>query len=215
MSQITMPYLQRLLVGLMLFSPAIYALATPEQVARGKVKGFTGPADVELTGDYLTATFCYCEYPPRIEEYIGLTHYYQFEYYNTHLDTTFILNSTCPQDYVGYDFGCVPPARGQHVLAGYTMDEKCRTWHGEHDDKFCYQAWSSQGDDYIYFNDQKRGLGQMGSQGPVWKHKMEAEKVCEGMCRESMDAELFRDDDYLPSHQVVWTDLDDMCDHCR
>ena len=45
-SQFTMPYLQKFLAGLMLFSPAIYAIATPDQAELGKVKGFTGPAHV-------------------------------------------------------------------------------------------------------------------------------------------------------------------------
>ena len=44
-----MPYLQKLLAGLMVFAPAVYAIATPAQAQGGKVRGFTGPADVELT----------------------------------------------------------------------------------------------------------------------------------------------------------------------
>lgn len=45
-----MPCLQKLLAGLMLFSPAAHALATPEQALEGKIRGFTGSADVtELT----------------------------------------------------------------------------------------------------------------------------------------------------------------------
>lgn len=42
---ITMLFLKKPIAGLTLFSPAAYALATPEQVAMGIVKGFTGPAD--------------------------------------------------------------------------------------------------------------------------------------------------------------------------
>lgn len=47
-----MPILQKLLVALML-SLAIYGLATPEQAADGRVRGFTGPADVALTCVFL------------------------------------------------------------------------------------------------------------------------------------------------------------------
>lgn len=41
-----MPYLQKLLAGLMLFAPATYALASGDQAALGKIRGFTGPMDV-------------------------------------------------------------------------------------------------------------------------------------------------------------------------
>lgn len=44
-----MPSFQKFLAGLMLFSPAVYCLANYEQAQAGKVKGFTGPVDVELT----------------------------------------------------------------------------------------------------------------------------------------------------------------------
>ena len=39
--------LQRVLAGLMLFFPAIYALATPDEAAIGKVRGFTGPVNAK------------------------------------------------------------------------------------------------------------------------------------------------------------------------
>ncbi|KAL9131258.1 MAG: hypothetical protein Q9175_006809, partial [Cornicularia normoerica] len=212
-----MPCLQKLLLlaGLMLFAPATYAIATPEQAAGGKVRGFTGTADVEVTGDYLTSTFCYCEYPPKVEEFTGLAHYYQIEYYNFHLNTTFILTSNCPQDNIVNGINCVPSGKN-HVLAGDTMEYKtCRTWPGylavqdfrrEHDDRLCYKPRRHHGDDFIYFNKQKRNLGQDGGQGPVWQDKMESEKVCEGMCR-NMDAVLLKDENYTPSHQVMWTEM--------
>lgn len=154
-----------------------------------------------------------------IEEVMGLAHYYQFEYYNIHLNATFILTSSCPKDEIGLAgaVDCVPPAGGLHVLTGDTMFEECRKWEGSqlfydkaklHDDEFCYKPHLHHGDDYIKFNKQKRNLGQHGSQGPVWKHKMETEKVCEGLCRVHLDADLLRDDvNYFPSHQVIWNDL--------
>lgn len=48
-----MLFLQKFLTVLMLFFPAAYGLATPEQALGGRVTGFTGPADVELTYVFL------------------------------------------------------------------------------------------------------------------------------------------------------------------
>ena len=61
-------------------------------------------------GDFLTSTYCYCEYPAEIEDFAGLAHYYQIEYYNFHLNVTFILTSTCPKEDFGVD--CVPSKGG-------------------------------------------------------------------------------------------------------
>ena len=150
---------------------------------------------------------------------MGLGHYYQFDYYNIHLNTTFILTESCPKDNVGKNWarGCVPTAGGLHVLSGHTMFDECRTWEGSeffyqkgkpHDDKFCYKSQNHHGDDYIKFNKQKRRLGEYGGQNPVWKDKMEAEKVCEDLCRVNLNADLFKDDvNYVPNHQVIWEDL--------
>ncbi len=49
MSQITMQCLQKLLAGVLLFSAAANAVATADEAAIGKVKGYTGPADTNLT----------------------------------------------------------------------------------------------------------------------------------------------------------------------
>lgn len=50
-----MPSFQDFLAALMLFFPAVYALANYEQAQAGKVKGFTGAADVELTYVFLVS----------------------------------------------------------------------------------------------------------------------------------------------------------------
>lgn len=217
-----MPSFQKFLAALMLFFPAVYALANYEQAQAGKVKGFTGAADVELTGDYLSATFCYCEYPPNVADVLG--HYYQFEYYNVHLNSTFILTSSCPDPEFGYEIDCVPPSGGEHLLAGYTMDENCRAWKGyqtvhdqkkKDDDQFCYKPHHHDGNDYMSFNGQKRNLGWTGGQGPVLLNTVESEKVCEGLCRENLEIPVLTDPSYPRSHQVVWTNVADMCEHCE
>ncbi|MCJ1461399.1 hypothetical protein MMC28_011781 [Mycoblastus sanguinarius] len=61
-----------------------------------------------LEGDYLTITFCFCTpLPPSTSETLAtldtppndpdqlVSHYYQFDYWNTHLDETFTMNDNC------------------------------------------------------------------------------------------------------------------------
>lgn len=155
---------------------------------------------------------------------MGLAHYYQIEYYNSHLNTTFILADSCPRDEMDYDISCVPDHGGDKVLAGETIywEGICKTWKGirdvsdkekVHDEKLCYRAERHHGHDYIYFNKQKRDLSKAGNQVPVWQKQTESDATCEVMCRENLDAALLTDS-HPPSHQVTWNDIDDMCDHC-
>lgn len=44
-----MLYFPKFFSGLILFSPAAYAIATPDQAQVGTVRGFTGPKDAEVT----------------------------------------------------------------------------------------------------------------------------------------------------------------------
>ena len=248
-----MPFLQRILAAVMLFSSAVYGsagLANPEEAEAGKVQGFTGlgsseplfvfvfssrcaidsleirgaDSSVVDSGDTLTGTFCYCEYPPLIERVSGPAHWYQFEYYNKHHNTTFVLTSACPDGDIGFDKTCVPsnPAkvRSTELIAGYTMAKTCKLWKGYEetiDDHFegtqyelCYMPNHKHSDDYIQFNKQKRNLGPSGGQSRFY---LEANETCRHMCKEFLDLPLLDIHYYPPSHQIVW-DLDDMCEDC-
>lgn len=150
-------------------------------------------------------------------------HYYQFEYYNVHLNTTFILTSKCPDIGTGSDTNCVPTSAGEDLLAGDTIEEICKSWEGygtthhrwgKLTDKFCYKPHPKDGDDYMSFNGQERDLSRWGSQGPRFQSEEKSEEVCEDLCRTTMDAGLLRDDTLPPSHQVVWVNIDDMCEGC-
>lgn len=44
-----MHFLQKVLAGLIFFSPAVYALATPYEASQKKAQGFTGPAEIPPT----------------------------------------------------------------------------------------------------------------------------------------------------------------------
>ena len=180
-------------------------------------------SNILFSGDYLTGTFCYCEYPPEMEEVMGPAHFYQFEYYNKHHDTTFIVTSACPDGDIGFDITCVPPNGGKYVLAGNTMDLDCKAWAGyetvdeqkvKREDEFCYMPHYKHGVDYISFNGQKRNLDPRGHQGARFERSLEPE-ICESLCQENMDMAMLKDDSFPPSHQVEWTKLDDMCDDCK
>ena len=107
------------------------------------------------------------------------------------------------------------------MLAGtrYTMEEKlCRHWAGEthigdrkpvHDTTVCYKPYHHHGADFIYFNKQKRNLGQDGRQGPVWLDQMTVDAVCEPLCKKHVDGQLLKNvERYPPSHQVTWTSME-------
>ena len=94
--------------------------------------------------------------------------------------------------------------------------EVCRTWPGwqevqDHEeadeDKFCYKPCRHHGDDYIYFNKQKRRMSLKGEQGPIWTSQMETDKVCDGLCG-NMDAVVLKNERFMPSHQVTWPTIE-------
>lgn len=156
---------------------------------------------------------------------MGPAHLYQFEYYNRHHDTTFVLISSCPDGDIGFDKTCVPgnPPDEHHLLSGNTMDMTCKQWEGyedykdlwyEREDELCYMPHHKHGDDYISFNGQLRNLGSNGGQGAVFNRKWEPE-ICEGLCQEYLDMTMLKDKKYPPSRQVEWTRLDDMCEGCE
>lgn len=157
---------------------------------------------------------------------MGLGHYYQFEYFNYHLNTTFILTDNCPLNEMGYDISCVPEEYGEILLAGKTVlsEGLCKRWKGirsiydleaVHDEKLCYKPNRHKGHDFLKFNKQKRDLSEKGGQDPqVSKDQKEVEATCEVMCMENLNAALLTNSE-PPSHQVSWIGLDDMCPDCE
>ena len=150
-------------------------------------------------------------------------HYFQIEYYNFHLNTTFILTHACPKDNIDrfFTYRCVPEkSEGDNLLAGayHTMgDGLCRDWEGEtivgdrkrvHGNKLCYKPYRHHGADFIYFNKQKRSLGQDGGQGPIWQDQLHADDACGPLCRTHMDGHLLKKEKYPQSHQVTWTSME-------
>ena len=186
-----------------------------------RVRSHSADSKLLISGDYLTAVFCYCQYPQKVEEVMGPAHFYQFEYYNVHHDTTFILTSACPDGDIGFDKFCVPSKGGKNLLTGGTMGNNCKTWDGyeavgkgmiKRSDEFCYLPHKHD-NDYITFNFQKRNLTPGGNQEPVVANLEPG--TCESLCRENMDMDILQGDAFPPSHQVEWTKIDDMCWDCK
>lgn len=157
---------------------------------------------------------------------MGPAHYYQFDYYNRHHDTTFVLTSTCPDGDIDFDIACAP-ADHKHVLVGDTMKKKCKLWRGwesspkhpdwnpaPRKDELCYLPQKKKDEDFISFNGQHRSLGKRGGQGLVLQTEKEA-GVCESLCQENLGMPMLKDHKFMSSHQVVWNDMDDMCDTCK
>ena len=157
---------------------------------------------------------------------MGPTHFYQFEYFNKHHATTFVLTSACPDGDIGYGRRCAPAGDDAHALAGDTMDTTCKLWEGwetvaaseprrKRNDEVCYIPNYHHGEDFLFYNGQRRNLGKHGGQGPEFRQDEGTEEICENMCRTNLDMGINKDTAFAPSHQVTWADLDDMCAKCR
>ena len=152
---------------------------------------------------------------------MGPAHFYQFEYYNKHHDTTFILTHACPDGDTGFDKTCVPRYGGKGVLTANTMEELCKRWDGyetvgdqriPRTDRLCYTPHHKHGMDYLRFNHQERNLDPAGRQSPVTAFLQPG--TCEKLCQENMGMPVLSDEAFPPSHQTEWTKVDDMCEKC-
>lgn len=68
----------------------------------------------------------------------------------------------------------------------------------------------------IEFNGHKRDLSMDWGQGMVVVGAEEAERVCGRLCEEQVGTEVLRGEEgVMLSHQVIYGDVDDMCDGCE
>lgn len=207
--------------------PPIHAL-TPAEVELGRVQGFTGGTTSSHAGDYLTSTFCFCAQPSPTPQAYSEANYLQFEYYNSHQNTTYILSHLCLTDQDSAAT-CLAPRNGDDnwVYGSDWKGRACRTFDDYEGlygtNTFCYEAdprnrywreWRMPGRDVISFNGQKRELDPVGSQGPVLKGQAEAEDRCEGLCGAHAGMPVLRSNELAECHVVVYEDLDDMCGGC-
>lgn len=226
------PSIRTITAALALLIP-IHAL-TPGQVELGKIEGFTSGSTTSHAGDYLTSTFCFCAQPTPIPQHNSEANYLQFEYYNSHLNTTYILNHLCLADQDS-DTTCLAPRTGDGVAVKVSVDWQtplCRSWRQQLDsgipyrngpgEKLCYEPhadldwrlWQLPGPDVLKWNGQKRRLDPRGGQGPVLRGLEESEGRCEGLCDEHAGMPALRGNGRAQCHVVVYEDLDDMCEKC-
>jgi len=189
--------------------------ATIPQNTLGRLPGsLTGPHP----GDYFTDTRCHC-IAQNTTTTLEFGHIYQWTYYNHHLNATFVLSTEQP--FIHQSGWCreypPPPKVGAGVGVGMGMG-------AEKNDTMCwYYEWVLDGDwrfeDYVTFNGQMRGLGRKhGGQGYLETADALVDgDICPGLCAEFVpfDMEGARAERrYGKGRQVVYVDMDDMCDGC-
>ena len=222
---IIMSYLQALLLILGPIFVAFANAATPEQVAIGKVAGYTkGPLPHQ--SDFLTSTYCYCGLPGHVPGRKEEAAYFQFEYFNVHSDVTFILDHLCVAS-ADDRITCLLPRKVDGKASGNNdrsewQGKICRTWTRDLDifkeDQFCFLPHEnrySRNDDFIKFNHQKRNLGAHGNQGPAAQPQEMVNDVCNEYCETFASMPYLNDSKLAPSHITIYEDMDDMCDSCR
>ncbi len=198
-----MPPLHALLFILTLFLLRPAYTATPEQNEQGRIPGsLSGPH----TGDWFIDTRCHC-IAQNMTTTTKVGHVYQWEYYNFHTNTTFILLSI-------WDF-----IAGNGWCRNYPTDPATK----ENDQLCFYYKWMIDGDwhyvDYMKFNGQMRGLAEEQNQGYTQTPDMQVdENICPQICLDFVEIDLEKE--YAISRdgrgtQVVYAQMDDMCDMCQ
>ena len=170
--------------------------ATPSQVAEGKV---AGPLHPIHTGDYFLDTRCECTSDSASVEEIG--HVYQWEYYNRHLNATYLLSS---------EFGV------NHDTA---LRGKCRIFEQKNDvhtDKYCVMPALDVFYRTLYYelhwNHQRRDLSPSSTdQGYTWTSDSTVNgEICPDLCGDFMRDQRIASNASGSGGQLWWRDVDDM-----
>jgi hypothetical protein len=194
---------------------------------------YTPPSS--YTGDVLNLTKCFCEDPNNptpLEQdsesmYFKTSawgHYYQFDYYNWHLNTLYSIPLTCSSREQVEDHRMMLPLCWDEISArkdcGQYLDGNM----------FCFQvgtlgSWSDKQMYHYSFNDQHRGLPR--------RHGVMEPDMCEGFCREKLGMVVARDagskyvktwkrgggagaiEGKIESTFTTYVDTDDMCAGCK
>ena len=214
------------------------------------VDGFVGERPVTgPNGDYLRATYCYCKTPfepgsngtddvisdgqqPANDVAPGegiqpgeilQGHFWRWEYFNYHFNTTYFMNHYCMEDAFPLDkMGCGYDYHGLNFPGA-------PTWDIHHNDYFYTysplpghnkHSWAILKKlselDYIFFGRgptyawQRRRLD--GGQGLISMPQEHVDDKCSQYC----DSELMLPRDVtVKSHEELYNDVDDMCDRCN
>lgn len=148
-------------------------------------------------------------------------HVFQYEYYNRHTNTTYLVDDLCEATLDRTSQGCLENRNVDHGRHGV---KTCRRWRkdpnngrGGHD-QFCYapaDVDNLRREDAVWFNGQRRELGATGGQGAFQLPAEVVEKACASLCSEFTGMRVLRDVKLAPNRVMVYEDLDDMCHHCK
>lgn len=209
------------------FTPEEYqagkASFTPEEYLAGQKTGFTG-GDYAYSGDCLISTWCFCAQPTPTPHENSEGNWFQFEYYNSRSNTTYILTHLC---LAGPDSlnTCLAPREEDGDPDEGDFINPCRTFF-KHKEPFarwddpkmlCYHQSDNEKNwrdgrmvdgDTILWDGQKRKLDTAGKQGPVLKSKEEAEAKCDVMCDQQLHMPALKNNLRNQCKLIVYSELD-------
>ncbi|CAF9921923.1 MAG: hypothetical protein ALECFALPRED_001975 [Alectoria fallacina] len=177
-----------------------------------KLDGYVGYLPIPPTGDWLTATYCYCSQPHHLHQMhtpaADEGSFFQWEYYNYHQNATFIMHLLCKRNHADDD-DCPRKHCSLWKRTNALRKRKENVWCMERD-----KSGTSRG---ITWNKQERSLTEGGMQDRIEGPDGDAPALCEEWCQAKVGMPMLTGDknENAKSHQEVFGDLDDMCDSCR
>lgn len=122
---VTMLYQQTAFLILTLLIRLALAITPVDKSQDEKLDGYVGYLPTPPTGDWLTATYCYCSQPHHLHQLqtpaADEGSFFQWEYYNYHQNATFIMHLLCERNHADDD-DCVS---AQGVLCASEPDNSC------------------------------------------------------------------------------------------
>lgn len=229
-------------LSLLLFFSSFFPLPTlaisPVPVTGDiKIPGYAGFLEYPPRGDQLTTTYCYCssreppQRPQDEEDPAKKGSYFQYDYYNYHMNTTFVIQRACgPASDVWWEL-CANPYRDMCIpqIDWDCQDNLiCAIFEREEEkigkDELCFALDDHHSflvpKDMIWFNGQKRSLRPKGSQGRHEQADADVQVLCEDLCERKAGMQVEKErrkpgKEWARSHQEVFGDLDDMCWGCK
>ncbi|MCJ1271796.1 hypothetical protein MMC22_011701 [Lobaria immixta] len=192
-------------------------------------------------GDLLKRTMCYCGTdnhridPPALvkgEDNVGdpqtnvkrspidvdalQTFWYSFEYYNVHLNHTFVMEETCASNFDrtrhAHGSDCWDYLGSHHKYCKHfrLRPHDRSAGHGRTRHHFCYHFHRNWRQDSYSFDGQTRHVSEF----PLFQLGYEVREICEPLCREKFDKPLMKGNWYWRSSVSTVFDEADMCDGC-
>ncbi|CAD6573760.1 MAG: hypothetical protein ASARMPRED_006283 [Alectoria sarmentosa] len=177
-----------------------------------ELDGYVGYLPTSPTGDWLTATYCYCSQPHQGHQLQTRAadegSFFQWEYYNYHQNATFIMHLLCERNHADDD-----DCPRKHC----SLWKRPNALRKRKEDLWCMERDKSGTSHGITWNKQERSLTDEGMQDRIEGPDGDAPALCEEWCQAKVGMPMLTGDKNknAKSHQEVFADLDDMCDSCR